>query len=140
MLAHVASAQGRKALDHICGISDGIDFSVVPAAVFTVPEAACVGLSEEECEGMEIMTGKATYRANGKAVASGEADGWCKVIADKASGRLIGAHILGAHAADLIHEAATLIALGATVGQARDIIHAHPSLSEVLHAAFTACK
>ncbi|MBR3075671.1 MAG: NAD(P)/FAD-dependent oxidoreductase [Bacteroidales bacterium] len=140
MLAHVAAAQGRKALDHICGRSDGIDFSVVPAAVFTVPEAACVGRSEEECEGIEIITGKANYRANGKAVASGEADGWCKVIADKASGRLLGVHILGAHAADLIHEAAALIALGATIGQARDIIHAHPSLSEVLYAAFAACK
>ena len=140
MLAHVASAQGRRALNHICGLKDGINFSVVPAAVFTVPEAACVGLSEEECEGMEIITGKSNYRANGKAVASGEPDGWCKIIAEKASGRILGAHILGAHAADLVHETATLIALGATVQQARDIIHAHPSLSEVLAAAYEACR
>ncbi len=140
MLAHVASAQGRRALHHICGESDGIDFSVVPAAVFTVPEAACVGKTEEECEGMEIAVGKANYRANGKAVASGEADGICKVIADKASGRILGVHILGAHAADIIHEAAVLIALGATVQQARDIIHAHPTVSEVLFAALCACK
>lgn len=140
MLAHVASAQGRRALHHICGESDGIDFSVVPAAVFTVPEAACVGKTEEDCEGMEISVGKANYRANGKAVASGEADGICKVIADKASGRILGVHILGAHAADIIHEAAVLIALGATVQQARDIIHAHPTVSEVLFAAICGCK
>ena len=140
MLAHVASAQGRRALHHICGECDGIDFSVVPAAVFTVPEAACVGKTEEECEGLEVSIGKANYRANGKAVASGEADGICKVIADKASGRILGVHILGAHAADIIHEAAVLISLGATVGQARDIIHAHPTVSEVLFAALGACK
>ena len=139
MLAHVASAHGRRALNHICGTPDGIDFSIVPAAVFTVPEVACVGKTEEECEGMEILTGKANYRANGKAVASGEADGWCKVIADKASGRILGAHIMGAHASDIIHEAAVLIALGATVSQAGEIIHAHPTLSEVLLAAIRSC-
>jgi len=135
MLAHVASAQGRRALNHICGIKDGIDFSVVPAAVFTVPEAACVGKTEEECEGMETVVGKSNYRANGKSVASGEADGICKVIADKNSGRILGVHILGAHASDIIHEAAVLISLGATVRQAGDIIHAHPTVSEVLAAA-----
>ncbi|MBO4476642.1 MAG: FAD-dependent oxidoreductase, partial [Bacteroidales bacterium] len=101
MLAHVASAQGRKALAHICGEPCGIDLSLVPAAVFTVPEVATVGLTEEECEGREVAVGKANYRANGKAVASGEADGYCKVIADKATGKLLGAHILGAHASDL---------------------------------------
>ena len=104
-----------------------------------MPEAACAGKTEEECEGIEIVTGKANYRANGKAVASGEADGCCKIIAEKASGRIIGAHILGAHASDLIHEAAVLIALGATARQACDIIHAHPTLSEVLYAALAGC-
>lgn len=140
MLAHVASAQGRRALNHICGESDGIDFSVVPAAVFTVPEAATAGKTEEECEGIETIVGKANYRANGKSVATGETDGICKVIADKASGRILGVHILGAHASDLIHEAAVLIALGATVHQAGDIIHAHPSVSEVLLSALRSCK
>lgn len=140
MLAHVASAQGRRALDHICGISNGIDFSVVPAAVFTVPEAATAGKTEEECEGIETIVGKANYRANGKSVATGETDGICKVIADKASGRILGVHILGAHASDLIHEGAVLIALGATVHQAGDIIHAHPSVSEVLLSALRSCK
>ena len=135
MLAHVATAQGRRALNHICGKGDGIDFSVVPAAVFTVPEVATVGKTEEECAGMDIAVGKANYRANGKAVASGQADGWCKVLADKADGRILGVHIMGAHASDIIHEAAVLVALGATTKNARDIIHAHPTLSEVLYAA-----
>ena len=135
MLAHVATAQGRRALNHICGQGDGIDFSVVPAAVFTVPEVATVGKTEEECAGMDIAVGKANYRANGKAVASGQADGWCKVLADKADGRILGVHIMGAHASDIIHEAAVLVALGAITKNARDIIHAHPTLSEVLYAA-----
>ena len=137
MLAHVASAQGRKALAHICGEPCGIDLSLVPAAVFTVPEAATVGLTEEQCEGREVLIGKSNYRANGKSVASGEADGYCKVISDKSTGKLLGAHILGAHASDLIHEAAVLIALGATARQASDIIHAHPTVSEVLRDAIS---
>ena len=138
MLAHVASAQGRRALNHICGEQDGIDFSVVPAAVFTVPEVATVGKAEEECAGIEIKVGKANYRANGKAVASGQSDGWCKVLADKSSGRILGVHIMGAHASDIIHEAAVLVALGVNTKNARDIIHAHPTLSEVLLAAIAA--
>lgn len=135
MLAHVASAHGHRALCHICGEPDGTDLSLVPAAVFTVPETAAVGLTEEQCEGRDVAVGKSNYRANGKSVASGETDGYCKVIADKKDGRILGAHILGAHASDLIHEAAVLIALGATVQQACDIIHAHPTVSEVLRDA-----
>ncbi|MBR4809954.1 MAG: NAD(P)/FAD-dependent oxidoreductase [Bacteroidales bacterium] len=135
MLAHVASAHGHRALAHICGEQDGTDLSLVPAAVFTVPETACVGLTEEQCEGREVAIGKSNYRANGKSVASGEPDGYCKVIADKAGGRILGVHILGAHSSDLIHEATVLIALGATVRQACEIIHAHPTVSEVLRDA-----
>ncbi len=140
MLAHVAVAQGRTALAHICGQKSGTDLSLVPAAVFTVPELATVGLTEEQCEGRGIKVGKANYRANGKAVASGEADGYCKVIADADTGKILGAHILGAHASDLIHEAAVLIALGATASQAASIIHAHPTLSEILRDAIAAAQ
>ena len=135
MLAHVASAHGHRALCHLCREPDGTDLSLVPAAVFTVPETATVGLTEEQCEGRDVAVGKSNYRANGKSVAAGETDGYCKVIADKKDGRILGAHILGAHASDLIHEAAVLIALGATVQKACDIIHAHPTVSEVLRDA-----
>ena len=140
-MAHAATYQGLHALNHICGQQDSIRFDLIPAAVFTMPEVATVGLTEEQCKEQELQVRclKSFYRANGKAVASGEADGWCKIIAEKASGRIIGAHILGAHASDLIHEAAVLIALGATARQACDIIHAHPTLSEVLYAALAGC-
>ena len=137
MLAHVATFEGLRALNHICSQEDGIDFSIVPSAVFTEPELATVGMTEEECEdkGIEIKCLKSFYRANGKAVAMGETDGYCKFIVEASTGRILGAHIIGAHASDLVHEAAMLVSLGVTVSRAKDIIHAHPSLSEVLLSA-----
>ena len=145
MLAHEASAQGLRALNHIClcadggsGVpDDGLDFSIIPAAVFTTPELACVGLSEEDCKasGQEFRALKAFYRANGKAVSMDAGDGYCKVLADPVSGRILGAHILGAHASDLIHEAAALMQFGVDAKRAGSLIHAHPTLSEVLQAA-----
>ena len=133
MLAHTAKYQGLRALNAICGVQDGIDFSVTPAVVFTQPELATVGRSEEElkAEGIPFETRKAFYRANGKAVSEGASDGLCKLLLG-GDGRILGAHILGAHAADLIHEAAALLALGVSVSRARDLIHAHPSFSEIL--------
>lgn len=137
MLAHTATFEGIRALNSICGVDDEIDFGVVPAAVFTNPELASVGLGEEDCKakGVEFRALKSFYRANGKAVASGESDGYCKIIAEASTGRILGAHILGAHASDLIHEAAVLVSLGVTAQRARCIIHAHPTLSEVILAA-----
>lgn len=137
MLAHVASAQGLRALDHICGKTASVSLDVVPAAVFTVPEVATVGMSEEDCKaaGIAYRALKSSYRANGKAVAMGESDGYCKILAEEATGRIIGAHILGAHASDLVGEATAYVSLGISVERASKIIHAHPSLSEVLLSA-----
>lgn len=137
MLAHVATAQGLRALDDICGKNDNIDFSCVPSVVFTRPEFASVGKTEEDCkaEGVEYTVLRSNYRANGKAVTEGETEGCCKFIAGS-DGRLLGCHILGAHAADLIGEATALIALNATVEQAGWLIHAHPTVSEVLQSCF----
>lgn len=139
MLAHYASFQGRRALNDICGEKDGIRFDICPAAVFTTPEVATVGLTEEDCKARSIAftPHKAFYRANGKALAMDESEGYCKVLTDDGD-RILGCHIMGAHASDLVHEAAVLMNLGATLTQARDIIHAHPTLSEVLQAAFNA--
>ena len=139
MLAHYASFQGRRALNDICGEKDGIRFDICPAAVFTTPEVATVGLTEEDCKarGIAFTPHKAFYRANGKALAMDESEGYCKVLTDE-GGRILGCHIMGAHASDLVHEAAVLMNLGATLTQARNIIHAHPTLSEVLQAAFNA--
>lgn len=137
MLAHVATYQGLRALNDICGIQDSINFSAVPAVVFTNPELATVGLTEEDCEarGISFKALKSFYRANGKAVASGQSDGYCKVLVGESDGKILGCHMLGAHASDIIQEAAALISLGATLEQARWIIHPHPTLCEVLQSA-----
>ena len=136
MLAHAATYQGLHALNCICGQEDSIRFDLVPAAVFTMPEVAMVGLTEEQCkeQQLEFRCLKSFYRANGKAVSMDETDGYCKVIVDS-GGKILGAHIMGAHASDLIHEITTAINLGATLDQLQSVIHAHPTLSEVLQSA-----
>lgn len=138
MLAHYASFQGRRALNDILGESDGIRFDICPAAVFTVPEVATVGLTEEDCKarGIDFKAHKAMYGGNGKAVSMGVSEGYAKVLTEGAEGRILGVHIMGAHASDIIHEAAALMNFDATLLQARNIIHAHPTLSEVLQSAF----
>ena len=135
-LAHAATFQSYRALNHILGKEDTIDFGIIPAAVFTTPEVATVGLSEEaaEAQGITYSTHKAFYRANGKALAMGADEGLAKFLTDT-DGKIIGCHILGEHAADLIHEAATLMKSGATLHTLADSIHAHPSLSEILLSA-----
>lgn len=103
MLAHVASFQGQRALNVIDGKSDSIRFDVVPAALFTDPECAMVGLTDEQCKekGIPVKTGKSFFRANGKALAGGESDGLCKLLFDAETEELLGAHIMGARPAVL---------------------------------------
>lgn len=134
-LAHAATFQGYRAINHILGRTDGINFDIVPAAVFTMPEVASVGLSEESAEtkGISYSTHKAFYRANGKALSMGAEEGMAKLLADD-NGVIIGCHIIGEHAADIIHEAALLIRNHATLSQLSDRIHAHPSISEIFLA------
>ena len=136
MLAHAATYQGLHALNAICGQSDSIRFDLIPAAVFTMPEVATVGLTEEQCkeQELEVRCLKSFYRANGKAVSMDETDGYCKLIVDN-NGKVLGAHIMGAHASDLIHEITTAINLGATLDKLQSIIHAHPTLSEIFQSA-----
>lgn len=152
MLAHVAVAEGRRALNTILAeaegrnvegqMDDGIDLGIVPAAVFTDPEAATVGMTEDECKasGIPVKALKSMFRANGKALAMGEPDGYCKLLVAGEGGvyepgRILGCHIFGAHSSDIIHEVAALMNCGATVETLRNAIHAHPTLSEVLYAA-----
>ena len=136
MLAHAATYQGLHALTYICGQQDSIRFDLIPAAVFTMPEVAMVGLTEEQCkeQGLQVRCLKSFYRANGKAISMDETDGYCKLIVSE-NGVILGAHLMGAHASDLIHEITTAMNLGATVKQLQSVIHAHPTLSEVLQAA-----
>lgn len=135
-LAHAATFQSYRALNHILGRTDNIDFNIIPAAVFTSPEVATVGLSEENAEAKNIpySTHKAFYRANGKALSMGAEEGILKLLTDK-DDIIIGCHIMGEHAADMIHEAALLIQNHTTLSQLSNCIHAHPSLSEIYLAA-----
>ena len=137
MLAHAASAQGQRALHAIMGKADDIKLDIVPSAVFTVPELAMVGLTEEQCaeRGLDVTVKKAFFRSNGKAVAMNETDGLLKMIVDNATRQIVGCHICGAHAADLIQEVVTAMNAGATVDLLARSIHGHPTLSEVTLAA-----
>ena len=137
MLAHVASFQGMHALNTIMGKDDDIDFNVVPSAVFTTPECGMAGLTEQQCKdkGMDVKIGQSFFRANGKALAMGEPEGLVKLIFDAVSGCLVGAHIMGAQAADLAQQCADMMARGTTREQMLDIIFGHPTVSEVLMSA-----
>lgn len=136
MLAHAATYQGLHTLNCICGQDDSIRFDLIPAAVFTMPEVATVGLTEEQCKEkeLEIRCLKSFYRANGKAVSMDETDGYCKIITS-VDDKILGAHIMGAHAADLIHEIAAVMNMGGTLDQMQSVIHAHPTLSEIVQSA-----
>ena len=134
MLAHAATFQGRKAISAIFGTSDSVRLDICPAAVFTEPELACVGKSEDDCraEGIDIEVRKSFFRSNGKAVAMGCTEGICKIILEKDSGRILGCHIMGPHASDLIQEVTVAMNFDASAAALRDVIHAHPTLSEVV--------
>ena len=136
MLAHAAEMQAMRVVNHIVGKSDGIRFDVMPAAIFTKPEAACVGVSEDQLKehGVDYKCHKSFWRANGKALAMNESEGLLKLLADT-DGRILGCHAFGAHAADIIQEVSVLMCRDTTVCQLRDMIHIHPTLSEVLKAA-----
>jgi dihydrolipoamide dehydrogenase len=137
MLAHVASFQGQRALNVIDGKSDSIRFDVVPAALFTDPECAMVGLTEEQCKekGIPVKTGKSFFRANGKALAGGESDGLCKLLFDAETEELLGAHIMGAEAALLAQQCCDFITARRTLTDIKETIFGHPTLSEVILAA-----
>lgn len=137
MLAHAATFQGIVALDHIMGIENNIDLSVMPAAVFTTPEAASVGMTEDECKeaGRSVKCMKSFFRANGKAVTMAQTDGFCKLVVDAETGEILGCHLFGPHASDIVQEACALISRKATIEQFKDIIHTHPTLTEVLQSA-----
>ena len=147
MLAHAATFQGIVALDHIMGVENDIDLSVMPAAVFTSPEAASVGKTEDECKeaGIPVRCLKSFFRANGKAVTMGETDGFCKIVvaaepkegaeSPYEPGRVLGCHLYGPHASDIVQEACAMITRKATLKEFQDVIHTHPTLTEGLQSA-----
>ena len=142
MLAHTAAAQGVIAVDNICGGSKGIDYKTIPAATFTHPEISSVGLSEldakeiSEQENFDLGIVRSYFKANSKALAELESDGILKLIFNKNTGRVLGAHIFGLHAADLIQEIANAISRGQDVVELSSEVHTHPTLSEVVEVAY----
>lgn len=142
MLAHAASAQGIAAVETICGRPRNVDYRSIPAAAFTHPEVSFVGLTEPAAqelakeEGFEIAVTRSYFKGNSKAIAEGETDGIAKIIYRKDTGELLGAHIIGLHASDLIQEAANAIAQRKAVQDLAFLVHTHPTLSEVLDDAY----
>ena len=164
MLAHAAEMQAVRAVNHILGRKDGIRFDIMPSAIFTEPEAACVGPSEDALKALaasgsptangssavplavsgspadsrlpvDYRCRKAFWRANGKALAMGETEGMLKLLSAGDDDRIIGCHAYGAHAADIVQEVAALMCRNTTVEQLRDMVHIHPTLSEILRSA-----
>ncbi len=136
MLAHAAEMQAIRAVNHILGKTDGIRFDIMPAAIFTEPEAACVGPSEDQlkADAVDYICKKSFWRANGKAQAMNETEGMLKLFADQQE-RIIGCHAYGAHAADIVQEVSVLMCKDTILSELRDMIHIHPTLSEILKAA-----
>jgi len=134
-LAHTASMEGHVAVDAMLGDNPApLDYTAIPKATYCIPEVASVGLTEAAARdrGDDVATAKLMFRAIGKAVASGEYEGLCKIVADAGTGRLLGAHILGPHATELVAEAGLALSLQATVRDLARTVHAHPTLSEIL--------
>jgi dihydrolipoamide dehydrogenase len=142
MLAHAASAQGIVAVENICGRYKEVDYRSIPAAAFTHPEISYVGITEAQAkekgnaEGFEVGVAKSYLKGNSKALAENETEGMAKVIYRCDTGEVLGVHIIGIHASDLIHEASAAIANRQSVHSLAYLVHAHPTLSEVLDEAY----
>ena len=136
MLAHAAEMQAVRVVNQILGKMDAIDFNIMPAAIFTEPEAACVGPTEDQLkeQGVAYACKKSFWRANGKALAMGETEGLLKLFCD-ADGVILGCHAYGAHAADIIQEVSVLMCKHTTISELADMVHIHPTLSEILKNA-----
>ena len=142
MLAHAAEMQAVRAVNHILGKQDGIDFNIMPAAIFTTPEAACVGPTEDQlkAQGIAYECRKSFWRANGKALAMGETEGMLKLfvtpsLEGQGGGLILGCHAYGAHAADIVQEISVLMCKHTTIHELVDMVHIHPTLSEILKNA-----
>lgn len=136
-LAHVASAQGENVIADILGKRPPLDMSVVPSCVYTVPEIASVGLTEEKAkaDGIAVKTGKYLTGANGKCLIEGTESGYVKLVTDSATGRLLGAQLVCPRATDMVGELTVAIQKGLTAADLAQVIHPHPTFSEMLFGA-----
>ena len=137
MLAHAAEMQAVHAVNHILNKEDAIRFDIMPAAIFTTPEAACVGLTEDQLkeQGYAYECRKAFHRVNGKALTMNETEGMLKLFSEPEAGRILGCHVFGAHSADMVQEVSVLMCRDTTVSQLRDMVHIHPTVNELLLTA-----
>ncbi|MEA1967729.1 MAG: dihydrolipoyl dehydrogenase [Thermodesulfobacteriota bacterium] len=137
MLAHAASHEGMVAAENALGGNRTMRYDAVPGAIFTMPEIGNVGITETEAEkrGIEVTCSTVNFRAIGKAQAMGEIAGEAKIIADKNNGKVLGVHIIGPHATDLIAEGTLAVNKGLTLSDLAETIHAHPTLAEIMSEA-----
>jgi dihydrolipoamide dehydrogenase len=137
MLAHLASRQGEVAVENIMGHPVAMDYRAVPNCVFTLPEIAGVGLTEEEAkeQGLDYQVARFPFAASGRALTIGETTGLVKLICEKESDKVLGMHIMGPQASDLIAEGTLAIQMGATARDIAETIHAHPTLAEAVMEA-----
>ncbi|PLR72554.1 dihydrolipoyl dehydrogenase [Bacillus sp. UMB0728] len=137
-LAHVASHEGITAVEHIANENPSpLDYSLISKCIYSSPEAASVGLTEDEAKekGHDVKTGKFSFRAIGKALVFGESDGFVKIVADKETDDILGVHMIGPHVTDMISEAGLAKVLDATPWEVAHTIHPHPTLSEAIGEA-----
>lgn len=136
-LAHTATAEGIVAAETICGHEARMSYKAIPSCIYTEPELAAVGLTEAQAreKGYDVQVGTFPFRNLGKAMAINQRDGFVKVVAEKKYGEILGVHIIGPHATDLIHEAVVSIQLENTVDELMRTVHAHPTLAEAVGQA-----
>jgi len=141
-LAHVASREGVVAAENACGHVARMDYRSVPSCVFTRPEVASVGMTEEQAreQGYDVLVGRFPFMANGRALTYGERDGWVKIVSESRYGQVLGLHIVGPHASDLVLEGGLALSMEATLDEIEATIHAHPTLGESLHEAVLAAR
>jgi len=137
MLAHKAFEEGVVAIERMQGEASVVDYEYLPGICYTWPEVASVGKTEEQLksEGAAYSVGKFNFLANGRARCMDETDGFVKILADQKTGRVLGVHIVGPRASDLISEAVTAMTFGSTAEDIAMTFHAHPTLSEALKEA-----
>ncbi len=137
MLAHKAEDEGVAVAETIAGQKPHVDFNTIPWIIYTSPEVAWVGKTEQQCkaEGVQVKTGQFPFAANGRALGQGESGGFVKIIADAKTDRILGGHIIHAHASELIQELVTAMEFNAAAEDIARIVHGHPTLSEAVREA-----
>jgi dihydrolipoamide dehydrogenase len=134
MLAHVASTEAMLAAENAMGAERVMDYTAVPGAIFTMPEVACVGLTEAQAkdQGIDARADTVLFRTIGKAQVIGELAGQATIISDVGNGKVLGVHIIGPHATDLLGEGTLAVSCNLCVADIADTIHAHPTLAEIM--------